>query len=155
MVKGLMSQFTVVVMASPFGWRRTPAIALKSICAIMGKIIAHISTAIGIDTCAYSKRERASGMAGATGLAQYRPQSQRRPKATDSVQKAPYQHCWGLPSPDVTCSLLDYMARWLTRLESSSALSLRSEYRSVSRSLRSRTSRVNFTSSSMTSTMRS
>ena len=65
MVKGLMSQFTVVVMASPFGWRRTPAIALKSICAIMGKIIAHISTAIGIDTCAYSKRERASGMAGA------------------------------------------------------------------------------------------
>src|SRR5680860_503343 len=31
----------------------------------MGKIIAQISTATGTDTCAYSKRDKASGMAGA------------------------------------------------------------------------------------------
>lgn len=65
MVKGLISQFTVVVMTSPLGWRRTPSTAEKSICAIMGKIIAQIRIATGIDTWAYSKRESVSGTAGA------------------------------------------------------------------------------------------
>ncbi len=50
MVKGLISQFTMVVMARPFGSLRTPTTALKSIWAIIGKIMAQIRMAIGIDT---------------------------------------------------------------------------------------------------------
>src|SRR5690554_4093177 len=64
-VKGLISQFTMVVMASPFGSFLTPTIAPKSICAIIGKIIAQIRIAIGMDTWAYSKRDRVSGIPGA------------------------------------------------------------------------------------------
>src|SRR5690554_7085965 len=64
MVKGLISQFTTVVMASPFGSFRTPTTALKSICAIIGKIIAQIRMAMGMDTWAYSKRDRVSGIEG-------------------------------------------------------------------------------------------
>src|SRR5690554_7815668 len=66
MVKGLISQFTMVVMASPFGSLRTPTIALKSICAITGEIIAQIRMAMGMDTWAYSKRDRVSGIEGAS-----------------------------------------------------------------------------------------
>ena len=66
MVKGLISQFTIVVMARPFGSFRTPTTALKSICAIIGKIIAQIRMAMGMDTWAYSKRDRVSGTPGAS-----------------------------------------------------------------------------------------
>src|SRR5690554_1366189 len=66
MVKGLISQFTVVVMASPLGSLRTPTMALKSIWAIIGKIIAQIRIAMGMDTCAYSNRDRVSGTEGAS-----------------------------------------------------------------------------------------
>src|SRR5690554_3846288 len=65
MVKGLINQFTAVVITSPFGWRLTLSTEVKSTCTIMGKIIAQINTATGIDTCAYSKRDKVSGMAGA------------------------------------------------------------------------------------------
>src|SRR5690554_7124753 len=66
MVKGLISQLTVVVMARPLGSLRTPTMALKSIWAIIGKIIAQIRMAMGMDTWAYSKRESASGIEGAS-----------------------------------------------------------------------------------------
>jgi len=36
MVKGLISQFTVVVITSPFGCRRTPRMEVKSIWTIIG-----------------------------------------------------------------------------------------------------------------------
>src|SRR5690554_5344767 len=64
-VKGLISQFTVVVITSPLGCFPTLLIELKSICNIIGKIIAQISTATGIDTCAYSKRDKVCGITGA------------------------------------------------------------------------------------------
>src|SRR5690554_4906427 len=63
-VNGLISQLTLVVIIKPLGWRRTFNTALKSTCTIIGKIIAQISTATGIDTCAYSKRDSVSGIAG-------------------------------------------------------------------------------------------
>ena len=66
MVNGLISQFTTVVMARPFGSFLTFTMALKSICAIIGKIIAQIRMAIGIDTWAYSKRDSVSGTTGAS-----------------------------------------------------------------------------------------
>src|SRR5690554_6109082 len=66
MVKGLISQLTVVVMANPFGSFLTPTMALKSIWAIIGKIIAQIRMAMGIDTWAYSNRARVSGTDGAS-----------------------------------------------------------------------------------------
>ena len=50
---------------------------------------------------------------------------------------------------------LFHMLRWLTRSESCAVLSFLSLYRSVRYSLRPRVSRVNFISSSITSTMRS
>src|SRR5690554_2626310 len=64
MLKGLTSQLTLVVIIKPLGWRRTFNTAPKSTCTIIGKIIAQISTATGIDTCAYSKRDNVSGIAG-------------------------------------------------------------------------------------------
>src|SRR5690606_2488040 len=66
MVKGLISQLTMVVMARPLGSLRTPTMALKSICAIIGKIMAQIRMAVGIETWAYSNRDRVSGIEGAS-----------------------------------------------------------------------------------------
>jgi len=65
MVKGLISQLTVVVITNPLGWRRTPAMESKSTCTIIGKIMAQIRIATGIDTWAYSKRDSTSGTTGA------------------------------------------------------------------------------------------
>ena len=66
MVNGLISQLTAVVITSPLGCLPTPATALKSTCAIIGKIMAQIRIATGMDTCAYSKRDSVSGTTGAT-----------------------------------------------------------------------------------------
>ncbi len=65
MVKGLISQFTTVVMANPLGSFLTSRIAPKSIWAIIGKIMAQIRMAMGIETWAYSKWDSVSGIEGA------------------------------------------------------------------------------------------
>ena len=56
-VNGLISQLTTVVTMSPFLRAPTRLSDAKSICSIMGKIISQISTATGIDICAYENLE--------------------------------------------------------------------------------------------------
>jgi hypothetical protein len=128
----LISQFTAVVIASPLGSRRTPMTALKSICAIMGKIIAQIRMAMGMDTWAYSKRDRVSGTEGAS-CPRTTPATMARATQTDSYRSTS-------PMPPATSSnsvtsvlliMIVLYRYWVNRGCASWAFRLPADYRSL------------------------
>src|SRR5690554_8084592 len=89
MVKGLINQFTAVVITSPFGWRLTLSTEVKSTCTIMGKIIPQINTPPGINTCANQNPEKVSELAGQNGQTKIPQQMQTPTIKVGKRQTAP------------------------------------------------------------------